>query len=105
MEKIYKTKTVLDKHSQRQDFKYKDIKDFLFEDDDIIYAGYREPEEFSDSAHDGFYYFTVYREIIETDEEFELRKQNSAKEKERLRKNRYENYLKLKAEFELNQDI
>jgi hypothetical protein len=100
MEKIYKTKTVLDKHSQKQEFTYKDIKDFLFEDDDTIYAGYREAEEYSDSAHDGFYYFTVQREVLETDDEFEIRKQNSAKEKERLRKDRYERYLKLKAEFE-----
>jgi inorganic pyrophosphatase/exopolyphosphatase len=99
MEKIFKTREVLDKHSDSA-ILWKDVKYFVFEDDDVLNVGYEEAFYGSDSAHDGFYYFNVMREVLETDEEFELRKDDSAREKERLRKDRYQRYLKLKAEFE-----
>jgi hypothetical protein len=100
MEKIYKTKEVLREQRQREPIFYKDIKNFKFEDDDIILSGYREAEEYSDSSHEGYYYFYVKREVIETDREFEERVESTKIEKERLIKNRYERYLQLKKEFE-----
>lgn len=43
---------------------------------------------------------TIYRDVLETDEEFEKRKKRLLKDNEEMKKRRYENYLKLKQEFE-----
>jgi hypothetical protein len=43
---------------------------------------------------------TIYRDVLETDEEFEKRKKKLSKVNEDMKKLRYENYLKLKQEFE-----
>jgi inorganic pyrophosphatase/exopolyphosphatase len=99
MEKIFKQKEVFDKHSQNE-ILWKDVKDFKFEDGDLILAGYAPPEYIENYGHDGYYYFSVEREVLETDEEFEKRKRDTEREKERQKKNRYENYLRLKREFE-----
>ena len=100
MEKIFKTKEVFNKHSSKRALTWEDIKDFKFEDGDLIMAGYSEPEYQENYSHDGYYYFSVQREVLETDEQFELRKKCSEMEVERQKKNRYERYLKLKEEFE-----
>lgn len=69
-------------------------------DDDMI----RTFEDDSDE-YNGMYYtvLTVHREELETDEEFEKRNQHMEELKERNAKARYENYLKLKEEFEIKQ--
>lgn len=69
---------------------WKDIKDFQFEDDDIISIGYE----------DGFYYCRVERMVEETDEEYEDRMERKRNSESMLKKNRYEQYLRLKKEFE-----
>ena len=99
MEKIFKTKEVFSLHNGKV-IEWKDIKHFQFNDGDIIRAGYDEPEHGENYGHDGYFYFSVQRQVLETDEEFEQRKVNNQMEAERQKKNRYEHYLKLKKEFE-----
>jgi hypothetical protein len=100
MEKIFKTKEVFTKNNPNRSITWKDVKDFKFEDDDIINSGYDPPEHGENYGHDGYFYFSVQRQVLETDEEFELRKKCSEMEVERQKKNRYQRYLKLKEEFE-----
>lgn len=45
----------------------------------------------------------VYRDRLETDEEYEKRIQLETFSKETMKKRKYENYLKLKEEFENNE--
>lgn len=78
---------------------FKKIKDIV-QDDDVIISGYQEPEHYSDSSHEGYYYLSVYRWREETDEEYEERMKKDKVYKEELKSRRYETYLKLKKEFE-----
>jgi hypothetical protein len=79
---------------------WKDIKDFQFEDDDIISIGYEEAFYSKNNSWDGFYYCRVERMVEETDEEYEDRMERKRNSESMLKKNRYEQYLKLKKEFE-----
>lgn len=79
---------------------WKDIKDFQFEDDDIISIGYEEGYYSENNSWDGFYYCRVERMVEETDEEYEDRMERKRSSDSLLKKNRYEQYLKLKKEFE-----
>ena len=79
---------------------WKDIKDFQFEDDDIISIGYEEGYYSENNSWDGFYYCRVERMVEETDEEYEDRMERKRNSESMLKKNRYEQYLKLKKEFE-----
>ena len=70
------------------------------QEDDIIEI-HREEAFFSENnSYDAYTELVVFRETEETDEEYSKRISNEEKHKEELRKRRYENYLKLKAEFE-----
>ena len=97
--KIWKDKEVYHKQFNGP-VKWKDIKDFGFEDDDIMNVGYDEGYYSENNSWDPHYYVTIIRKVIETDAEFERRIQRQKEDKERYHKQRYENYLKLKAEFE-----
>ena len=79
---------------------WKDIKDFQFEDDDIISIGYEEGYYSENNSWDGFYYCRVERMVEETDEEYEDRMERKRSTESTLKKNRYEQYLRLKKEFE-----
>ena len=79
---------------------WKDIKDFHFEDDDVISIGYEEPLYSENNSWDGFYYCRVERMVEETDEEYEDRLERKRSSESILKKNRYEQYLRLKKEFE-----
>lgn len=79
---------------------WKDIKDFHFEDGDIISIGYEEPYYSENNSWDGFYYCRVERMVEETDEEYEDRLERKRSSESILKKNRYEQYLRLKKEFE-----
>ena len=76
---------------------WKDIKHIEFQDDDDITIAYEYCVD--DSNTDGWV-ISVERWVEETDEQFEKRLKRIKEEKERMKKMRYENYLKLKAEFE-----
>jgi hypothetical protein len=72
-------------------FTWKDIKHIEFQDDDEI--GIEEDE-------DGNFYACVFRKELETDEEFVYRREYDKRTREMLKKHRYQQYLKLKEEFE-----
>jgi hypothetical protein len=75
---------------------WKNIKDLQFDDDDRIRISYEDPYE---SSYGGWN-IEVEREMEETDEEYEKRMENKKVTDEILKKHRYENYLRLKKEFE-----
>jgi len=79
---------------------WKDIKDIQFEDDDRIRVSYEEPYYSENSSNDGGWIIEVEREMEETDEEYERRMETKRWTGEILKKQRYENYLRLKKEFE-----
>jgi hypothetical protein len=79
---------------------WKNIKDIQFEDDDRIRVSYEEPYHSENSSDDGGWHIEVEREIEETDEEYEKRMEVKRWTDEILKKQRYENYLRLKKEFE-----
>ena len=98
-QKIWKDKDVHRKQFNNP-VKWKDIKDFNFEDEDVISIGYDEGYYSENNSWDPHYYINVSRKIIETDEQFKERIDRATRDKERYKKERYERYLKLKAEFE-----
>jgi len=76
---------------------WKDIKHVEFQDDDKIQITY---DDYSDDHNDDGWIISVERWVEETDEQFAKRLKEIEDNKERLKKMRYESYLKLKAEFE-----
>ena len=72
----------------------------LLEDEDVVNAGYEEGYFSENNSYDGFFYLQVDRMVLETDEEFEKRIFYANEQQEEIKQRRYENYLKLKKEFE-----
>lgn len=68
--------------------------------DDVIIAGHDEGYYSENNSWDAHYFLEVHRDRLETDEEFQKRTEMEAESKKVLKKRRYENYLKLKKEFE-----
>ena len=77
--------------------KWSDIKHLELEDDDIINAGWVDDEGFE---YHGYWHTEITRMVEETDEQFEKRIADNERTVKFLKERRYENYLKLKAEFE-----
>lgn len=76
----------------------KDLKD-----DDVMYINY---EYEGHHGSDGNYTsIAIYRQVEETDEEYELRLETDKISKENARKIRYDRYLKLKEEFEPKESL
>ena len=73
--------------------RWKNIKDFKFEDEDIISVGYDDDDADYCTA-------SVRRQVLETDEEFAKRAKNQESFAIISRKYRLEEYEKLKKEFE-----
>ncbi len=71
--------------------RWKDIKHIDFQDEDIIQC--------SDDENDDHFYVSVLRYELETDEQFEVRKKQIEVMKELSKERRYQQYLKLKEEF------
>lgn len=99
MEKLIKEKPIFETINFNEPVKIKDIKVDL-QPDDIIQAGFEHPFESENNALESHWYLRVIRKVLETDEEFEKRKAEEEALKKRLKKRRYENYLKLKKEFD-----
>jgi hypothetical protein len=97
-------------YTPTQPFTWKEITGFLQEknitlqDDDILEIGYDEGFNYPDNSKDPSYDFTLKRPRLETEAEFEKRKQRVADSRVATRKRRKELYLELKAEFENEQD-
>lgn len=100
MEKKLVEKSVLNE-VYRNPVTWKQIKDFKFEDDDIIEIGYVEPwENGPDNSGGDHYEVNITRQRLETDDEFNKRIEKEKDYQKWLKERRYENYLKLKQEFE-----
>jgi hypothetical protein len=70
------------------------------QDNDIIEI-HREDSFFSENESYGAYTeLVIFREREETDEEYNKRIERGKRHNEEMRNRRYENYLKLKSEFE-----
>lgn len=76
---------------------WKDIKHIEFQDDDKITIAY---EDYDDDSNSDGWIISVERWVEETDEEFAKRLKEIKDNEERLKKMRYQSYLKLKAEFD-----
>lgn len=102
MEKIKVQKMVFNKR-QDKPFIWKDIKDFKFEDDDVIRVEYVESYYSENHSYDAHYNAEVIRMVEETDEQFKQRIEDKERDEKFYKKRRYESYLKLKKEFESEQ--
>lgn len=76
---------------------WKDIKHIEFQDDDKIMVSY---QDYDESGGGDVWYISIERWVEETEKEFEERLGLLEYDKKRKKKMRYENYLKLKTEFE-----
>jgi hypothetical protein len=104
MEKIKLQKTVFDKR-QDKPFIWKDIKDFKFEDDDLIRIEYVDSYYSENDSYDAHYSAEVIRMVEETDEQLQKRIEDKERDEKFYKKRRYESYLKLKEEFENGKTI
>jgi hypothetical protein len=99
MERKLIKKDIIHRHKDKP-IRWKDIKDIQFEDEDEIKVAYDEGFYSENNSWDPYHYVIVTREILETDEEMVKRVAKESKQKEEMRNRRYEQYLKLKKEFE-----
>lgn len=81
-------------HQKNSQLKWGDIKHLQLEDDDLIYSNWEDDED------GGSWNGVILRMVEETDEEFQKRLKDIARDEKWAKERRYENYLKLKAEFE-----
>ena len=77
--------------SSDKPIRWKDIKHIDFQDDDTIQCSHDED--------DNLFYINVSRHELETDDQFEQRKKTYETMKELSKERRYQQYLKLKEEF------
>jgi hypothetical protein len=84
-------------HRKGYRMKWKDIKHLELEDEDVIRSEWVEDENFE--CH-GYWHGSVTRVVEETDEQYEKRVRKHEIFMGESKKRRYENYLKLKKEFE-----
>lgn len=75
------------------------------QDDDILEVGYTEGYDHGDSSRDAYYDLKVIRVRDETDEEFNKRIAHNKRKLEAQRNRRYDEYLKLKKEFDTNESV
>lgn len=97
--KILKERVLLHKSKQVR-FTWKDIKNHQFEDDDLIEIAYDEGHVSENDSWDPHWYARIVRMTPESDDEFKRRMENKARDEKWAKERRYENYLKLKKEFE-----
>jgi len=81
-------------------FTWRDIKNNKFEDDDVIRLEWVEAFHSENNGWDGHFSGSVTRLVPETDEQFNKRQKRAEVATAELRERRYQNYLKLKKEFE-----
>ena len=98
-EKIYVDQVIFSKQ-QRKPFTWADIKHLKFEDEDRIDLSYVEGFYSENNSYDEHFSATVTRKVLETDQQFEKRQKRIEQDKKWARERRYENFLRLKQEFE-----
>ena len=79
---------------------WKDVKHIEFQDDDLVHIVYDEGHVSENNSWDAHHYVIVERFREETDEEMTKRVEEENWWEEYYKEQRYENYLKLKKEFE-----
>jgi hypothetical protein len=94
--KIKKEKQIFVGHNDKQ-MRWADIKHLELEDDDVIYSGWVDDDNFD---YHGCWHCQITRMVEETDEQFEKRIAENKRNVEVMKQRRYENYLNLKKEFE-----
>jgi hypothetical protein len=99
MEKKFITETIFRKQNDNHPIKFGEIKIEL-KPDDVILAGHDEGYYSENNSWDAHYFLEVNRDRLETDDEFATRCQRDEQDKVWSKQRRYENYLKLKKEFE-----
>lgn len=105
MKKIIKKNIIW--HHQSNEYKWKDIKNILnqqkveLQDEDWVVIEYVDREDREESS---YWMFLVERFVEESDEEYNERLRREKRSDEESKKRRYENYLKLKKEFETNEN-
>jgi hypothetical protein len=97
MERKIITKPIDHRYVGKKQPRWKDLKHSEYQDDDLIYVGYEE----DGYGNVGEWIISIERERLETDEEYNERMERHERFLEDSKKRRYENYLKLKEEFEL----
>jgi hypothetical protein len=106
IEKVILSKSRRATHFSDNRFRWGDILKYLSEekielqDSDILEVGFTGGWDEGDSARDDAYDLKVIRVRQETEEEYQKRISKQKEKAENIKKRRYENYLKLKKEFE-----
>jgi hypothetical protein len=95
--KILKEKQIFHGYNNDKQMRWADIKHLVLEDDDIIHSGWVDDDNFD---YHGYWHNQITRMVEETDEQFEKRIVSNKRNKEEMKKRRYETYLRLKEEFE-----
>ncbi len=91
-----KVKKTVFRTIQLKPIQWKNLKEFSFEDEDMIFVEYVD----DDPDVDDYFVVIVERLVEETDEEYLERIKNEQFDQEMLKNKRYQTYLKLKEEFE-----
>jgi hypothetical protein len=95
MEKKLIRKTVFFKYLGETPPKWKDVKSlFEIQDDDLVRLSFEEDDL------GGEWFFEVFRDEIESDDEYNLRLQRNNVWLEHQKEKRHQRYLELKQEFE-----
>lgn len=97
--KILKERVLFNKQKGTR-ITWADIKNFKFEDNDLIEIAYDEGHVSENNSWEPHWYVQIIRLTEESDHEFKKRLEQNARDAEWARERRYESYLKLKAEFE-----
>lgn len=100
MTKIIKKETTFYKTFGQNQPTWKELKDVELQDDDLITISYEEAYYSENNSYDGHWFIDVQRQREETDEEYQERLERTKNSEAMLKKNRYQQYLKLKEEFE-----
>ena len=93
-------KDVILELQEQHPIKWKNIKHIQFEDEDEFQIQWNEPYYSEDNSCNGYYSAVIFRNILETDLEFQKRLEKEERDLKIMKENRYKSYLKLKKEFE-----
>lgn len=96
MEKKTISERVFSKESLKEPIKFGEI-DIELQPDDLIFAGH--DDNYTNNSY-SVYYLYVQRDRLETDEEFEKRKERLADIEKQDKELRFKRYIKYKEEFE-----
>ena len=97
-EKIY-VDTIIYQAQKETPFKWRDINHIEFEDEDVIRFDYVEDYYTDYDSYPAYYSGMVIRKVEETDEQYKSRQERIARNED-AKERRYQEYLRLKEEFE-----